>query len=89
MQQNPHTSYYLQSSSHISLELLIKFLNCSLSANRVLVYLITLPQLRKLGKGKAIPVTGHEDLSRLPHFLDNQRVGHRLPPRKIPGTHFC
>jgi hypothetical protein len=57
-----------------------------------------------LGKGKAIPVTGHEgpygcETSRLPHFLDSRltdggevvSLTHQLPftPRKIPGTHFC
>jgi hypothetical protein len=54
-------------------------------------------------KGKAIPVTGHEDpqscdTSRLSHFLDNQLTDGgevfslmRRPsftPRKITGTHF-
>lgn len=48
IQQNPHTSYYLQSSIHISLKLLFRFLNCTLGHNRVLVYLTTLPQLHKL-----------------------------------------
>jgi hypothetical protein len=55
-------------------------------------------------KGKAIPVTGHEDrngceMLRLPHFLNNRLADggevvsftRRPPftPRKIPGTHFC
>jgi hypothetical protein len=56
------------------------------------------------GKGKAIPVAGHEgpygcETSRLPHFLDNGLTDggevvsptRRPPfiPRKIPSTHFC
>jgi hypothetical protein len=48
MKQNSRTSYHLQISSHISLKLPFKFLNCTLGPNRVLVYLITLPQLHKL-----------------------------------------
>jgi hypothetical protein len=55
------------------------------------------------GKGKAIPITGHEGpqrfkRSRFPHFLDNRltdggevvSIMHWPPftPRKIPGTHF-
>jgi hypothetical protein len=53
---------------------------------------------------KAIPITGREgpydcETSRLPHFrgigsqmtvkLLTLRAGRPLPPRKIPGTHFC
>jgi hypothetical protein len=48
----------------------------------------------------AIPVTGRGgpqdcETSWLPHFLDIpltdgvEVVGRPLPPRKIPGTHFC
>jgi hypothetical protein len=63
-----------------------------------------LPLTLGKGKIKAIPVTGRGgpydcETSRLPHFLDNQfRDGGEivsltrrppLPPRKIPGTHFC
>jgi hypothetical protein len=58
-----------------------------------------------LCKGKAIPVRGREgpygcETSRLPHFLKTigsqvtvrlptLHAGRSLPPRKIPGTHFC
>jgi hypothetical protein len=56
------------------------------------------------GKGKAIPLTGHEgpqgcETSRLSHVLDNRLTDGgkvvsltRQPPftpRKIPGTHIC
>jgi hypothetical protein len=55
------------------------------------------------GKGKAISVTGHGGTlgceTRFPHFLHNRLTdgakvvnlhgGHPLPPKKIPGTHFC
>jgi hypothetical protein len=56
-------------------------------------------------KGKAMLVTGREgpqgcETSRLPHFpltigsqmavrLSALRAGSPLPPRNIPGTHFC
>jgi hypothetical protein len=57
----------------------------------------------KKKKGKAIPVTGREgpqgwETSRVPHYLDNRltyggkvvSLTHQpLPPKKIPGTHFC
>jgi hypothetical protein len=54
---------------------------------------------------KSIPVRGREgpqgcERSRLPHLLDNRltdggkvvtalRAGRALPPRNLPGTHFC
>jgi hypothetical protein len=50
-------------------------------------------------KGKAIPVTGHGgpqgcETLRVPQYLDSRltdggKVVSPLPPRKIPGTHFC
>jgi hypothetical protein len=48
-------------------------------------------------KGKVIRVTGRRGLqrcetSRFSHFLDNRLTDdddRPLPPRKIPGTHFC
>jgi hypothetical protein len=54
-------------------------------------------------KSKDVPVTGRGgpygcETSRFPHFLDNRLTGggeavsltrRPLPPRKIPGTHFC
>jgi hypothetical protein len=52
--------------------------------------------------GRAVPITGRggpqgSETSRLPNFLDSSqmavrsplRAGRPLPPRKIPGTHFC
>jgi hypothetical protein len=58
----------------------------------------------KKKKGKANSVTGHRgplgcETLRVPHYLDKRltdggkvvslSAGRPLPPRKIPGTHFC